>query len=261
MPVSTPLDILPVWALCVLLACAVLVVHECGFRAGRFRGRHAAKESESSVGGIVGAELGLLALLLAFSFGIVASRFDLRRQVLLDEANAIGTTYLRTAMLDESQRGPVRRLLRDYVDVRLTAAGGTNVEGALRQSEQIHASLWNAAVTAAAQDPRSVPTGLFVQSLNELIDLHAKRVFASLRNRMPPAFWVALFSVALLSFLAMGYHEGLTRATRSPAVAVVTLTFVVVLWLIVDLDRPGEGFLRVSQAPMIDVRNMMDADP
>jgi hypothetical protein len=191
----------------------------------------------------------------------VASRFDLRRQALLDEANAIGTTYLRTAMLPEPQRAPVRRLLRDYVDARLTAAAGTNVEAALRQSEQIHATLWNAAVAAAAQDPRSVPTGLFVQSLNELIDLHAKRVFASLRNRMPLTFWVALFSVALLAFLAMGYHEGLTTATRSPAVAVVTLTFAVVLWLIVDLDRPDEGFLRVSQAPMIDVRKMMGADP
>ena len=138
MPVSTPLDILPVWALCVLLACAVLVVHECGFRAGRFRGRHAAKESESSVGGIVGAELGLLALLLAFSFGIVASRFDLRRQVLLDEANAIGTTYLRTAMLDESQRGPVRRLLREKgLAIYLDPRQATHLAAARRLAERL----------------------------------------------------------------------------------------------------------------------------
>ena len=261
MPATTPLDVLPLWALSVLFLCTALLVHECGFRLGRIRGRHAGKESDASVGAIVGAELGLLAFLLAFSFGIVASRFDLRRQVLLDEANAIGTTYLRAAMLPETQRAPVRRLLRDYVDARLAAASGVGFDDAVRRSEHIHAQLWSEALLAAEQDPRSVPAGLFVQSLNELIDLHAKRVFASLRNRMPLSVWFALFAVVLLSFLALGYHEGLTRAYRSPVVFIVMVTFGMVLWLIVDLDRPGEGFLRVSQAPMIDVRNMMDADP
>jgi len=257
MPGSAPLDIVPLWALFVVLLVANLLVDECGFRVGRLRARRAQRESDAIVGAIVAAELGLLAFLLAFSFGIVASRFDLRRHVLLDEANAVGTTFLRAGMLPDPERGSIRHLLREYADVRLQATKGAPIDQVLRRSEEIHQQLWKEAVIAADSDPRSVPTGLFIQSLNEVIDLHATRVMASLRNRMPLPVWVVLFAVGLWSFFTMGYQAGLTRASRSPATLVLVLTFVSVIWLVVDLDRPGEGFLRVNQQPMIDVQNMM----
>src|SRR5262245_50764070 len=97
------------------------------------------RESDVPVGGMVGAELGLLAFLLAFTFGIAASRFDTRRDVLLDEAKAIGTAYLRAAMLPEPHRTEVRRLLRAYADERIAAARGASVEEAIRRSEDLHA--------------------------------------------------------------------------------------------------------------------------
>jgi hypothetical protein len=93
MPGFAPLDLLPLWALSLVLFVANLLLNECGFRTGRLLGRHAQKESDTTVGAVVGAELGLLAFLLAISFGIGASRFDVRRQMVLDEANAIGTTF------------------------------------------------------------------------------------------------------------------------------------------------------------------------
>jgi len=254
---SAPLDVLPLWALSSALLIANLLLYECGFRVGRLRGQQAQKEGDATVGAIVAAELGLLGFLLAFSFGIVASRFDLRRHVLLDEANAIGTTYLRAAMLPSEEGTSIRALLRDYVDVRLKATTGMPVEQVLRRSEEIHQRLWTEAVRAAAHDARSVPVGLFIQSLNEVIDLHAARVMAAVRNRMPLPVWIVLFSVGFLSFFAMGYQAGLTRGSRSPATAVLVLTFVSVISLVLDLDRPGEGFLRVNQAPMIDVQKMM----
>ena len=132
------------------------------------------------------------------------------------------------------------------------------MEEALRKSEDLHRLLWAEAVAAAGQDPRSVQVGLFVQSLNEVIDLHAKRVLAGLRSRIPSPVWAVLFAVAILAFLAVGYQVGLTRTSRSPAVWVVALTFAAVIVLIADLDRPGEGVLQVSQQPMIDLRNSMD---
>src|SRR5262245_30826505 len=101
MPSSAPLDVLPLWALCVALLVGNLLFGECGFRLGRLRARRTNKESDATVGAIVAAELGLVAFLLTFTFGIVVTRFDLRRQVLLNEANAIGTTYLRAAMLPD----------------------------------------------------------------------------------------------------------------------------------------------------------------
>ena len=106
-----------------------------------------------------------------------------------------------------------------------------------------------------------MPAGLFIQSLNELIDLHASRLMAAVRSRMPLAVWVVLFAVGLLAFFTIGYQAGLTTATRSPAVIVLALTFGAVIWLVADLDRPGEGFLRISQEPMVEVRTMMSSRP
>jgi hypothetical protein len=259
MPGSAPLDVLPLWALFLVLVIASLVLDDCGFRLGRRRARRPQKEAEPIVGAIVAAELGLLAFLLAFSFQLVATRFDYRRHVLLDEANAIGTTFLRSAMLPEAQSVPIRRLLRDYADLRLAAARGAPTDEVLRRSEQIHQLLWAQAVVAAERDPRSVPTGLFIQSVNNVIDLHATRVMAGLRNRMPLPVWIMLFAVALLAFLTMGYQAGMSTGTRSPAGIVLALSFGAVIWLVANLDRPGEGFLRVSQEPMIEVRKMMDS--
>jgi hypothetical protein len=256
-PGSAPLDVLPLWALFAALLLGNLLLGEGGFHLGRLRARRPSRESDGAVAAIVGAQLGLLAFLLAFSFGIAASRFDLRRHVLLDEANAIGTTYLRAAMLPPAQTAPVRQLLREYADARLQATKDRPIDQVLRRSEEIQQQLWAEATAAAGQDVRSVPTGLFIQALNELIDLHAARVMATLGNRMPLPVWIVLFAIGLLSFFTMGYQAGLTRASRSPAAIVLAVTFVSVIWLVADLDRPTEGFLRVSQTPMIDVQKMM----
>ena len=256
---NLPLDALPLWAVFVATMATIVLANECGYRLGRARSHQKDRESESPVGGMVGAELGLLAFLLAFTFGIAASRFDTRRQVVLDEANAIGTAYLRAAMLPEPHPAEVRRLLRDYTDVRIAAAQGMSLEDAIRRSEDLHRRLWTEAIGAAAKDPRSIPVGLFIQALNDVIDLHAKRLTASLRSRIPTAVWVVLYGVAVLAFIVMGYHVGLVRTSRSPGIFVVALTFAAVIWLVVDLDRPGEGFLTVSQHAMIDVRSSMDA--
>ena len=101
-------------------------------------------------------------------------------------------------------------------------------------------------------------TALFIQSLNEVIDLHAKRVMIALRSRVPPPIWMVLYLLAFLSVGAMGYQQGLTSARRSLATLALILAFSVVMLLIVDLDRPGEGLLRVSQQSMIDLRKSME---
>jgi len=254
---TTLLDYIPIWGIFIATIVIIILSEECGYRLGKLRSRQEGKESDSRLGGMVGAELGLLAFLLAFTFGLAASRFDARRQVLLDETNAIGTTYLRAAMLPEPENTEVRKLLLDYVDWRIKAAQKGLITEAMRQSEKIHKQLWNQALAAAKKDPHSIQVGLFVQTLNEMIDLHTKRVTAALRSRIPLPVWIVLFGVAFLSFMAMGYQGGINRTSRSPAVLLVALTFAAVLWLVVSLDRPGEGLLRVNQRPMIELREMM----
>src|SRR6478736_1341916 len=115
---TTVLDQLPLWGLFLTIVVLVLAAIEGGYRLGSYRHRQEGREKEAPVGAMVGATLGLLAFMLAFTFGMAASRFDTRKQLVLDEANAIGTTYLRAAMLPE-KRDEVRDLLRSYVDARL----------------------------------------------------------------------------------------------------------------------------------------------
>jgi hypothetical protein len=253
---TTVLDALPLWALFLVIVFVVLASIEGGFRLGLRRGQ-STREKDAPVGAMVGSTLGLLAFMLAFTFGMAASRFDIRKALVLDEANAIGTTYLRAAMLPQG-RVEVEGLLRDYVDVRLAAVrSGTVIDG-LRKSEELQGRLWTQAVAAGQQHPNSIVVGLFAESLNEVIDLHAKRVAAGLRNRIPGTIWVALFAITVVSLGAMGYHSGLASATRSLAVIAVAFAFSAVIALVIDLDRPQEGFLTVSQQPLIDVRQSMN---
>ena len=250
------LDAIPLWAFFVLAFLLVLLSIEGGYRLGRYRLTSSEHEKEAPVGAMVAAMLGLLAFILAFTFGLAAQRFDTRRQVLLDEANAIGTTYLRTAMLPE--RGEeIRSLLRQYVDVRLETFKSNQLSEGIRRSEALQNEMWSEAVDLGQKNPSSIVVGLFVQSLNELIDLHAKRVAAGVRNRIPGPIWLALFSVAALALGAMGYHAGLVRTRRSVAIIAVGLTFTAVIGLIADLDRPTEGALKVSQQALIDAREAM----
>ncbi len=252
-----PLDVVPVWGL-FLAACGLIwLALEGGYRLGRWRHARAAEEKETSVGAMVGSILGLLAFLLAFTFGLAASRFDDRRQTVLLEANAIGTTYLRARLLPEPQRTESAKLLREYVDVRVRGVQEGTVAAAVIRSEELHELMWAQAVKAAEKKDSPI-TGLFVQSLNEVIDLHAKRLLIGMRSRIPIIIWLGLFGLALLGMAAVGYQAGLSATRRSPAMSALVLAFAGVLYLIADLDRPNEGLLRVSQQALIDVRKSME---
>ena len=256
MQTTGPLDALPLWGLFIVILLLVLLSVECGYRLGKYRRAQHEQEKEAPVGTIVGATLGLLAFLLAFTFGLAASRFDTRRQLVLEEANAIGTTYLRAGMLPD--RGEqIRALLRDYLGARLDGVHSGNITEGIRRSEEIQQKMWTEAENVGQKNPNSIVVGLFIQSLNETIDLHAKRLQAGIRSRIPGAIWVGLFSVAVLSLAAMGYLEGLTGTRRSLAVFAVAVAFAVVIELIADLDRPQEGVLRVSQQALLDVQRSM----
>lgn len=257
MEVTGLLDPFPLWTILPLTVVLALLSVELGYRFARYRELHSQGEKESPLGGMVGATLGLLAFMLAFTFGLAGARFEDRRQTLLSEANAIGTTYLRAAMLPEPMRTGSQNLLREYVDIRLEAVQqpGKLAQGVAR-SEELHNQLWSLAVTATEKD-RSPITALYVQSLNEVIDLHATRVMAGLRSRVPAVIWIVLYLLAFLSMVLMGYHSGLANSRRSIAALALILGFSSVLYLIADLDRPGQGTLRVSQQSMLDLRNSM----
>ncbi len=253
-----PLDSFPLWLLFVATVTQIFGVVEAGYRLGAYRRIHL-PEQGSPVGAMAAAMLGLLAFMLAFTFGLAATRFDGRRHTILDEFNAIGTTYLRAEMLPSPNREQVRTLLREYVDARVQGIATGQVVDAIARSQEIQRALWTQATDVAKADPYSIVNGLFIQSLNEMIDLHSTRVMVGLRSRIPIVIWGALYFVAMLTMTTMGYYEGLAGTRRSLASFALVVAFSTILFMTVDLDRPQEGLLRIGQQSVQDLQQFMQA--
>jgi hypothetical protein len=246
------------WAALLVLAVCLLVAAELGFRLGRGAARRNPTRSSSvQVGAVLGGLLGLLGLLLGFSFGIVESRFSARKALVLDEANAIGTSYLRAALLPD-ERGPkIRTLLREYVDLRLGPATPVALQDAISSSGRIHGELWRETVLVGTAHPSSKVVGLFIESLNDVIDLHTSRVSVGLHQRMPGAIFHVLLTVSLLALFVLGYSSGLA-CLREPVTMVALVVCVAsVVVLIRELDVPGASLFRVDHWAMEDVRRAM----
>jgi hypothetical protein len=252
------IDRVPLWALFLVTTGYVLLAIEVGFQVGRRRSRLAEPEKESPVGTMVGASLGLLAFLLAFTFGFAASRVEARRTVLLEEVNAIGTAHLRAGLLPEPERGDARRLLRDYVDVRLEAVSSGRLDVGIARSVDLQRRLWELGEASAKSSANPIVPVFYLQSLNEVIDLHTTRLTESLRVRVPAVIWVVLYGVAALAMVELGYQTGLSGRRRPLSTPALALAFSAVMLLIADLDRPQEGLVRVSQQSMVDLRQSMD---
>jgi hypothetical protein len=256
MDITALLDRFPLWSLLPITIGIALLSVEAGRRLAGYRLQRAAEEKESPVGGMVGGTLGLLAFMLAFTFGLASTRFEARRQILLQEANAIGTCYLRAAMLPEPMRTESRNLLREYVDVRLQAVKPGQLEQGMAKSEELLNRLWGVAV-ASAEKEKTVITSLFITSLNQVIDLHSTRVMAGVRSRVPGIIWIVLYLLLILAMVMLGYQSGLVKSRRSIAVLALVIGFSSVLYLIADLDRPGQGALKTNQETMTDLRRTM----
>ena len=256
MDITALLDRFPLWSLLPITIGIALLSVEAGRWLAAYRHRHETQEKEAPVGGMVGGTLGLLAFMLAFTFGLASTRFEARRQILLQEANAIGTCHLRAGMLSEPMRTDSRNLLREYVDVRLDAVNPGKLAQGMAKSEEIHQRLWTVATTAAEKE-KNVITSLFIQALNQVIDLHATRVMAGIRSRVPGIIWLVLYFLLILVMVMLGYQSGLAKSRRSIAVLALVIGFSSVFFLIADLDRPGQGLLQTSQEALTDLRRTM----
>jgi hypothetical protein len=257
---TTPLDWIPLWSLTLFSFLLLWASMEGGYRLGRWRHAHTPDERDQPVAAMVSSILGLLALVLGFTFSFAASRFEARRQAVLDESNAIGTTYLRTRLLPEPHRSETAKLLREYTATRLKVTNLAELTEAITESERLQGLLWTQACEAAEMQPNPVTTGLFVQSLNDVIDMHATRILVGLRSRIPLVIWLTLMGLSMLGMTAVGYQAGLTTTRRSPTMLGLILAFVCVLYLIADLDRTHEGWLRISQQSMRDLQHSMESE-
>jgi hypothetical protein len=251
------------WLIAVVMLGILVLVTEAGFRGARNVRTRLDETAKSQIGIISGAVLGLLALLLGFTFAMAQGRFELRQRLVLEESNDIRTAYLRTRLLPEPNRTEAADLLRSYVAARMdfyrAGADRERVEEAQNRTNQLQEQLWSNAVSAVAKDDREVTTGLFIESLKDVFDSRAKR-FAAMDNHVPESVLLLLFIVALVAALSVGYGCGLGAHRHLFSTTMMTLLIVLVITEIIDLDRPRRGLIRVSQASMIHLQESMGPD-
>ena len=248
------------WVVALSLLAACFAMSELAYRmsrrtaaAGRSR-----KDHYSSVQAMVAALLGLL---LAFTVSMAVSRFESRKAAVVNESNAIGTAFLRVALLPEPEQSRAVEAIRDYIDVRLELVRPEQYlsdESDMKdQQSALQRELWSLGVSAAKDAERAVPTSLYLQAVNEVID-SAERRDAGLRNHVPESILFMIFVVALAAMAVIGYVSGITGGRSLAAALVLAMVVAVVVFVILDFDRPYRGIITVSQQSMVDVRDFVE---
>jgi hypothetical protein len=254
------LDSLPIVGVFLAFAIVGLTASEFGYRLGHWWQSRTANENEGPTGMIVGSLLALMAFLLAITMGMASDRFDKRRSLVLDEANSVGTTYLRAGYLPEPASSQIRDLLREYVPLRIVeTADMADVRVRMARSVELHAQLWSIAEALARSTPESDVLALFIVSLNETIDLHETRVTVGVYGRVPETVLLLLLLGSMITLSMVGFYEGLSLRRNPFSAVVLILVLGAVITLVIDLDRSRDGFLKVNQQPLIDLQEQIGA--
>lgn len=243
-----------------LIAAALFVLILISIRMGTAAGRRFKSElneqSRKQAIAVQGSLLGLLALLLGFTFSLALSRYDDRSAKVIAEANAIGTAWLRTDLVGNDRREEAKDLLRRYATVRLETSLLSTIQSADRlelsaEAEAAFAELWALAAEEAREAGSPVAMG-FAGSLNDMIDALALRN-AAVNRHVPELVLFLLFGTFLILGGVIGYSNELSNIRSGvPTYAVVTL-IVILVFLIIDLDRPRRGLITVDQSSLRSV--------
>jgi hypothetical protein len=258
-------DAIPVWAYFIGTILIIMAAIELGYRLGGASHRRSEDEKESPASGMAGAILGLTAFMLAFTFGMAADRYDARKALVRDDANALRLAYLRADFLPEQDRAETRNLLRRYVDARLAfvqegavRSGGTRK--ALAETDALQRRLWDIAVANGRKDLNSDVAALYIEALNDVFVTHATRVAVGLQARIPSGVWLTLYGLVVFCTLGNGYHMGVSGSRRAKASVVLAVSFAMVISVIASLDRP-DGYVRVTQQALVDLRQFIAVEP
>ena len=255
------LDSLPIWAIVIGFAVITLACYEGGFRLGRWWQTRMPGEQEGPTGTLVGSILALMAFLLAVTMGMAADRFDARRGLVVDEANAISKTYLEAGYLPQAATDQIRELLREYLPLRIATGDRAAVQTNFQRAEALHDQMWAIFQDVARSGYLTDLMSSFGESLAEIRTLDETRTVARDYARVPETILLLLLAGSALSLGMIGYSAGIT-GTRSVLSAVVLVVVLgAVMTLVIDLDRPQEGFLQVSQQALLDVQQSIGTPP
>lgn len=246
----------PTWAIMLVVTVLIFGADEFGTYLGRSRLFQRAGTGPSAV--VQAATFTLVGLLLAFAFSLALARYDARRAAFVQEANAIGTTFLRSELLDARTAAALRSDLRAYVGVRIDFARA-DADAARRardgvRSEEIQRHMWELTMTSARRDSRSTTIPLLISALNEMIDLSTTES-AVLTAHIPEIVMIGLMLIALIAAAMMGFSFGHEAHRPIGPKLLYAVVFALAIGLIFDLDRPQRGFVRVNLEPMLTLQH------
>jgi len=262
----SPFDQIPIYLILVAATLAQVGFIEVGFRYGFSRRVGPFKAQMAQVRAIMGASLGLLAFMLAFSFSMAQQHFEERTAAYMAEVSAIDSAYRGADLIQPNSREEAKELLVNFATLRLETTDAarqddmTAVVAMIRESERMHDQLWSIAETSMENEAERDETGIFAQSVLAMISAHDARLQASVFNRISPIIWLTLFLMSLLSMVVMGYQAGLTGSRSSLATWTLAITFSAVMTLITDLDRPNMTLFKMNQDLLVELENRMVDD-
>ena len=242
----------------IAIVIATLLAFEAGLWLGRWRSRKPNPEELLPARVLVTSTLGLLSFILGFTFGLASSHFDSRAEAVFDEATAIGTAYRRADLLPEPERTNERRLIRNYLDVRLEPLHVRTGDAPAR-IRHLQEQMWAEVVAASRRDGGSPSVAPLSQSLID-INVHGERVLSGIRSQIPFGVWLILNGIMAVSVAAAGYQAGMAGTQRSIAAVAYSLAFAAVIVLIAAADIPGPQQLQTSHQALIELRDRL-AEP
>jgi protein-S-isoprenylcysteine O-methyltransferase Ste14 len=241
--------------LAIVILGAFVAIEAAGHRLGqRTRTRRTTPAADGQFATIQAALLGLLGLLLGFGFSGGMTRFTERRQTVVQEANAIGTAFLRADLLEEPFRTNLRTALADYADARAAMAELPDIglDEYRARSKTLHGTMWSIAVEGVERKPATLMAVL--PAVNDVIDSHTVR-WSIMHRHAPWVAMIALLATAIASLFSVGYGFGLSQNPNRWIARTCAVTIAIVLWICVDLDYPRVGLIRLDERVLHELRD------
>jgi len=251
---------IPVGILVIIVILATLGFIELGFRFGKVIYRKKTPESDTIASSVSGYVLGLIAFILAFTFGIVSGRYDFKKSLVREEANTIRSVWFRADFLPDTDRVATKKMLLEYVDTRLNGMQSRDeliITKSLIRCEEIHDIIWNIAVNNANNNLNTDVGALYIESLNELINIHYTRVIVSLYSRVPMGIWLILLTMISLGMIIVGYMSAIAGSKRSWGFVILAFSFALVVGMVYTMDKLYSPFTPISQFAMEQLLEFM----
>lgn len=254
---------LPIWVVAALFVTVLFLAMEAGFRFGLREGRASKNSEKLSRGDVTLASMfALLGLLLAFTYSFALNRADLRKQAIVAEANAIGTAFLRADLAEEPGRTVLRQALLEYARSRVikpkVASDTEQARQEIARSLEVQAKLWPATKLALQGDvPVPVQTSI-VQSINEVLDQHSRRVEIGF-DRLPAVVLLLLVIIAATTLAVAANDAGRLGSMNRRRMNAFALILAALMLIIVDFDQPLDGLILGNSDSLVDLVQNLEA--